>query len=60
MLLNIKLITGDTVNIVSCYLPEVWVLWDSSEKVLEGRVPHCYLFETSKVEKENYRFFKKD
>ena len=59
MLLNIQFITSDTVNTVNWYLPEVWVLWDSSEKVLEGRVPCYYLCETPKVEKESYRLFQR-
>lgn len=50
--------TGDIVDMVNWHLPEVWELWDSSEKVLEDRVPH-YLCETSKVEKESYRLFQK-
>lgn len=54
----IQFVTGDAVNMVNWYLPEVWVLWDSSEKVREERVP-LYLSETSKVEKESYRLFHK-
>lgn len=59
MILYMQFITDDIVDMVNWHLPEVWELWDSSEKVLEERVPHYYLFETSKVEKERYRLFQK-
>lgn len=59
MVLYMQFMTDDIVDMANWHLPEVWVLWDSSEKVLEDRVPHYYLFETSKVEKESYRLFQK-